>query len=200
VLNNPLSLTDPTGLQAGNHTGDVYTNGRSYGKSPFVGQNSWQVQGLQANFVDATDGYTYSVSRSGWAELGRTADLNARAERAMGGDRLHTFFAGFEQGYYDSFSGVAKGAGNTAIGSWNLATGLAINREAAFTSPNPLGIEPYPIYSATEARNSFGTQLAFIFAPMAAGAPFAAASSLSVVPETQVFRFSANLSESNVSS
>ncbi len=75
VMNNPLVLTDPTGLQAGSHVGKVYYkiyNGQwAFSNLPGKGYNNRYV-GKERNVV-GQDGYSYTVSRNGWTQGGRVA-------------------------------------------------------------------------------------------------------------------------------
>jgi len=77
VLNNPLRLTDPTGLQVGDWTGPVYTDGNTYSPNRF--KNSQVLN--ESRYVDAADGYTYSAGPNGSMNLGKTASIKDRSQR-----------------------------------------------------------------------------------------------------------------------
>jgi RHS repeat-associated protein len=84
VLNNPLILTDPSGLQAGDYAGTVYTDGTRYSNVP--GDDSWRPFTGDITYT-ASDGYTYRVVGSGWTQLGdppSTMLLNALSDTGIG--------------------------------------------------------------------------------------------------------------------
>ncbi len=90
VMNSPLKYTDPTGLQAATHIGDVYGH-RNVGfhKAPFdIYKKPYRGPSI---FVDADDGFTYSVTRNGYYALGKTEELNRRAASTMPKARLKTW-------------------------------------------------------------------------------------------------------------
>jgi RHS repeat-associated protein len=67
VMNRPIILTDPSGMQTGNHSGTVYTNGGN--------RFSWRNEGegwheFTGNVTyTANDGFIYNVYEGGWNYL-----------------------------------------------------------------------------------------------------------------------------------
>jgi hypothetical protein len=52
VMNNPLLLTDPSGLQAATWAGTVWQAGNIISREPVVGQNNEIVTGIHLRFAD----------------------------------------------------------------------------------------------------------------------------------------------------
>lgn len=163
VLNNPLVLTDPSGLQSG-QTPDK--------KSGFCI--------LSCNFVDKP----YERIPLGEGETASSFDTD-RAANIRTDDAIGVFLSGFSYGISESQYGAAITVPNIGIGLWNFSTDLAFRGQYNFSPglPNPFAVEPYPITSGTAARMTVGLNVGLAFAPTAAAAPFAAGSSLSVFPQ-----------------
>ncbi len=100
VLNSPLNLTDPSGLQAGDYVGDIFWNGNV--NNPFL---SYREKGYERYSgptfdSDRSDGYRYRISRNGITQLGNTKDLLSEdriLQSLMGG--LPRQLAIFQRGY-----------------------------------------------------------------------------------------------------
>ncbi len=73
VMNSPLRFNDPSGLQAGDFAGTVYTDPT---KMHFSRHNAkGRIPYEEYSVLDATDGYRYYVYPNGWTQLGKTSDL-----------------------------------------------------------------------------------------------------------------------------
>lgn len=174
VGNNPMFWVDQNGLIWGiNEKKQVRWFAKDLGKgfNKFTPEN-WQYVGSD-NRITQLD-----PNSSKWRHIDPVqvvAEYNPSLDLVMG----------FRGGYENAISGSAKGIGNFGIDSWNFVTDVIVNsRNGIYTpfQPNPFAAERFPYYSETEARFGTGVQLGLTFAPTAAAAPFAAGSSLSVVP------------------
>ena len=85
VLNNPMILTDPTGLQVADYTGSIHVRRDAAGVitnlagAPFKGSDPEPYSGDPFNFP-ATDGFTYRVTSNGLSSIGETSVLQRADE------------------------------------------------------------------------------------------------------------------------
>jgi RHS repeat-associated protein len=175
VGNNPLFLVDRNGL--------------IWGRAD-DGRVRWFAKKLGAGFKEFTPDNWQYVGRNN-----RVVQLDSKSSKwnyidpvrvdAPPVNRVQELASGVERGYEDSKSGAAKGVGNFFINLWNGATDLAVNTRGGIYAPgpNPFSVERYSYTSGTEARMGVGFEVGLTVAPTAAGAPFSATSSLSVVPQ-----------------
>lgn len=76
VANNPLAFTDPSGLQAGDYSGAVYSRRDQDGSVGFSRNNCDGCELFNEYKVDdAVDGYRYYITPNGWTQLGKTSEL-----------------------------------------------------------------------------------------------------------------------------
>lgn len=102
-LNNPVILTDPSGLQVGDTPGPIYTDGKKFANYKFTGSNT--VEDTNYQRYEANDGYTYIVNKTGWKQLGNTKELNNLAENYAKMQLQNNPFGNvneFPQGYINS--------------------------------------------------------------------------------------------------
>ena len=95
-LNNPLIFTDPTGMQVGSHYGTVHTNEMEtfFSKEKFEGSHIFEGD---ARYVDATDEFTYNISKYGYYAIGKTAEILARGDGYSVADSLRR-----QEAYFNS--------------------------------------------------------------------------------------------------
>lgn len=68
-LNNPVVLTDPSGMQAGHFKGTVYVNADSTTFSNTQHEGFTRYTG-NSRLVDGLDGFQYQIRSNGWRQLG----------------------------------------------------------------------------------------------------------------------------------
>ena len=169
VLNNPLVLADPLGLQSGT--------------APDVKPCDSNKEHCDGTYDKKTNTVSGMLNITVGPE-GETSDSGLASQ--VGKNLTQTFLSGFSQSISEQQYGAAITLPNIGIGLANLATQGSMYLQygsAASMLPNPFAIESYPITSPEAARMTVGLNVGLMFAPSAAAAPFSAASSLSVVPE-----------------
>ncbi|HEY0426708.1 MAG TPA: RHS repeat-associated core domain-containing protein [Pyrinomonadaceae bacterium] len=176
VTNNPLILTDPSGLCGGtihgikerqcpaDYQGTVYTNGNRYSDVQY--DKTWTKFTGEATITRDDNGVRTYINGSGWKQV-----------------NLSILFLtnGFPANPYEqAIDGTGQGVSNASINISNIATSIAWNNYTGVITPSPLKIERYQCNSRITCSWSGGTENAANFAPIVFGEVFGSASSLSI--------------------
>jgi RHS repeat-associated protein len=171
VMNSPLILNDPNGMQAGI---PLYPAPKC-------------VSGCWGN----SDGNGLMTANNPLASV-----ESERAEMSQ----VEALVSGFHQSFEHTKSGSAKGAANAGIGALNVLTNPLGLVGTAAGVPNPVAIEKYSYDSPTEETWGTGFDVGLTVSTGVAGAPFSAGSSLTITGiEAPVFRFSQLIASENFS-
>lgn len=201
VMNNPLLLTDPNGLQAGTATGKVYKKGRNYAifrGGPLDGYKRVTRTVNTTTMINGVEHYA-TVRPNGWTIGNRVdgAHFESPTQAASSQRSDISVVAGAAvQGVKDGFIGIGKGIVNAPGAVLNGLTWLTLNLgigSVYFQGSNPLEVPHLFSYGDNSLQASYGsagtfgvtTGAGFAFSAISSGSSFS-----SVVPETQVFRFS----------
>ena len=200
VLNNPLMLTDPDGLQVATEGGKVYSRGNGFyifsGKGTVPDAYKPVRKTIETTTTIKGVMYHLTVRPNGW-EVGDRVD-NVKFSTAsptaapQGNSRIRDLVLGFNRGFDDSISGAEKGAKNFGINTVNLVTDTATGGtwRSLAGYDNPLAIERYSYNSLTEAKFGLGTEAGLTLGTLRAGNVFAGSrAGVSVVPESSLTRF-----------
>ena len=202
VLNNPLVLTDPDGLQVATATGKVYQRGnrfRIFDGSPSRG---FKPVTRTINTTTTIRGVAHHLTiRPGGWEVGSRVDnvkFEAKAPPATQTRSDISAMAGeVVRGLIDARNGILKGIANAPSDALNGATSCLLNcgiQGFYFQGSNPLAVPRIFDYgNAREASYGTASSTGTLFGLGAAGGTiFGASSRLSVVPEantsTTLFR------------
>lgn len=214
VLNNPALYVDPDGLQTGFAGGKVYQRGNNYaifaGK-PLDGYRAvtrtihtqTTIRGVQHHLTVTPRGWTVG-DRVDNVKSAPPPTASMPARPPVENFLIRQLSTGISNGVYDGTVGIAKGIGNAPNVALNGATTLALNSGPGmfyFQGSNPLAVPM--TFNYTNARQaSYGSAGSTGFLAglgFGAGAFSGGGSTLSVVPETQLFRFSQTSASSNFS-
>ena len=195
VLNNPLVLTDPDGLQVGIAHGKVYTNGsggyRIFRGRPFGGYTTPVTHTIHTTTTIRGVEYNATVRQNGWTVGDRVDGARFEAPAAASAQArsdISVMAGEVVQGVNDGFTGIAKGVGNAPAIALNGITGTLLNHAGGsliFRGSNPLAV-PLPFAYSNTREASYGSagSTGTLFGLGVAGGTISGGSSmLSVVPE-----------------
>ncbi len=193
VINNPIILVDPDGLQVASSVGRVYQ--RDEYEFQIFGDDDVIPDGFKpfdGNVTyTANDGFVYNVFANGFDNLGLslTGSIQRSAASQLTQDQNLEFLRGAALRANNANDGISTGTSNFLRGSFNLVTqpGGIIGGFAGI--PNPLALERVPYQNPQTAAYGFLTEVFWIAGSGAATGGGAAsglsrASSLSVVPKS----------------
>ena len=198
VLNNPLLLTDPDGLQVAFASGNVYRKGNNFaifsGK-PFAGYRRVR-QTINTETTRNGVRFHLTVTPSGWTVGDRVdgAKFDAPPEPPVTksptyeNQAIRELANGVSDGVRDAAIGIPKGIGNSPSVALNAATGAILNGGIGifyFRGTNPLAVPN--IFSYNNRREaSYGHQGSIGFLAglgFGAGVFGGAAAATSPIPE-----------------
>jgi len=203
VLNNPLILTDPDGLQVGTAAGKVYQRGNSFaifrGK-PYAGYKP-VTRTINAQTTIGRVQHYLTVTPGGWTIGDRIDNLKFASPTApvsqgppVENAAIRALATGVSNGVYDGTIGTLKGIGNAPAVGLNGVTGTLLNHGPGtlyFQGTNPLAVPlPFAYNNARQASyGSAGSTGTLFGAGLANGVFAGVGSSLPLVPQnTSLFR------------
>lgn len=183
VLNNPLLLTDPDGLQVAMAAGKVYQKGDSFAifrNKPFAGYKPVRRTIHTQTTINGVQ-HHLTVTPRGW-EVGDRVDgakFEAPPEPAkpvIRDERIQRLAGGMIPTWNAGVSGIGKGTANGVISLLNANT---------FTTLTGYGIPRFTYSNAGQASYAGAAETGVLLGTVVAGGVFTAgsSSSLSVVPE-----------------
>jgi RHS repeat-associated protein len=200
VLNNPLMLTDPDGLQVGVHTGKVYQRGNSFAifrGRPYAGykpvtqtiNTQTTIRGIQHHLTVTPRGWTVGDRVDALKFAG--APTSPPAVRASENGAIRALATGVTNGIRDAETGIPKVIGNSPAVALNGLTSCFFNcgvQGLYFRGSNPFAVPlPFSYNNAREASYGSAGTTASLLAPAVVAPVVAGSSALpSVVPPAEV--------------